>query len=469
MTDLAFLPATEQARLVRSKDVSPVELVETYLQRIEKFDPTLNSYVTVVGDQALEQARAAEAAVSDGAELPPFHGVPISIKDLNATAGIKTTSSCKALADFVPAEDETTVRRIKDAGFIILGKSNTPEFGTIPATESELNGICRNPWNTDHTPGGSSGGAAAGVAAGLAPIAQGSDGGGSIRIPSSCCGLFGIKPARGRVSHAPGFGESLAGLSTDGPIARTVRDAAALLDALAGYESGDPYWAADPERPFVEEVGADPGKLRIGFTAKNALDSPVDPSCTAALEEAATLLESLGHTVEEAEPQVDDPNASSYFVTIWSTIAAYYGNIPVEKMEPLNRMLAELGKGTSSFDYVQAVIGAHRLARQIVSLWDDYDLLLSPTLALPPLPIGWLLEEEDPWAQFARAGLFAPFTPWVNLTGQPAVSLPLYWNEAGLPIGVQLVGPPADEAALFRISAQLEEARPWADKRPDVS
>ena len=468
MTEIAFLDATEQARLVRDKEVSPVELVQTYLDRIDKFDGTLNSYVTVVGEQALEQAKTAEAEVGSG-DLPPFHGVPISIKDLNAAAGIKMTSSCKAFADFVPQEDEATVRRIKEAGFIILGKSNTPEFGTIPATESELNGICRNPWNTDHTPGGSSGGAAAGVAAGLAPIAQGSDGGGSIRIPSSCCGLFGIKPSRGRVSHAPGFGESLAGLSTDGPIARTVRDSAALLDALSGYETGDPYWAPPPQRPFVEEVGADPGKLRIGVTTDNALGSPVDPDVKAALDDAAKLLESLGHTVEEVHPDWEDPNASSYFVHIWSTLTIYYGRLNLDDMEPLNRTLTELAQNSTSLDYVEAVIGMHRLSRKVVAFWDDYDFMLTPTLALPPIPVGWIKEESDPWMQFTRAGLFAPFTPPVNLTGQPAVSVPLYWNEAGLPIGSQLIGRPADEASLFRISAQLEEARPWADKRPPTS
>jgi amidase len=466
--ELAFLPATEQARLVRNKEVSPVELVSTYLERIEKFDSTLNTFVTVVADAARAQAQEAERVVSNGDQLGPFHGVPISIKDLNQTAGIKTTFSSKAFADNVPTVDDSTIRRIKDAGFIVLGKSNTPEFGTIPMTESDLNGICRNPWNPDHTPGGSSGGAAAGVAAGLSPIAQGSDGGGSIRIPSSCCGLFGIKPARGRVSNAPA-GESLAGLSTDGPIARTVRDAAAMLDVISGYETGDPYWAPEPGRPFVDEVGADPGKLRIGFTADNPLQSPVDPACMAALQDAAQLLESLGHTVEEAQPDADDPNASSYFVTIWSTLAAYYGDVPLDQMEPLNKTLTELSAGSTSSDYVKAVAAVHRLSRRVLPFWNDYDFLLTPTLCLPPVPVGWIKEEEDPWAQFARSGLFAAFTPSVNLTGQPAVSLPLYWSDEGLPIGVQLIGRPADESSLFRISAQLEQARPWIDRRPPVS
>ncbi len=468
MTELAFLPAVEQARLVQGKEVSPIELVSAYLERIEKFDQTLNSFVTVVADQALDQAKKAEAEVAGGGELPRFHGVPISIKDLNETAGIRTTQSNRAFADHVPAVDESTVRRIKEAGFIILGKTNTPEFGTIPATESALNGVCRNPWNTDHTPGGSSGGAAAALAAGLSPIAQGSDGGGSIRIPSSCCGLFGIKPARGRVSHAPEFGESLAGLSTDGPIARTVRDAAALLDVLAGYEVGDPYWAPPPERPFEEETEAPVTKLRVAFTTENPLQVPVDANCVTAVEQTAKLLESLGHSVEPARPNWDDPNASSYFVRVWASAYAYHA-IDLDMLEPLNRTLAELALNSTTIDYVQAVIGMQRLSRQVVAFWNDYDLLLTPTLALPPIPVGWIFEEEDPWAQFTRSGLFAAFTPMVNITGQPAVSVPLHWSDDGLPIGVHLVGRPADEATLIRLSAQLEEAKPWAGRRPPVS
>jgi amidase len=467
MTDLPFLPALEQADLVRTKQISPTELVNEYLERIEKFDQTLNSYVTLLGEQALDQAAEAERRLGSD-DLPPFHGVPISIKDLNEVAGVRTTSSTKTHADRVAQEDDSTVRRIKESGFIIMGKTNTPEFGLFPMTESELNGVCRNPWDTDRTPGGSSGGAAAGVAAGLAPIAQGSDGGGSIRIPSSCCGLFGIKPSRGRVSSAPKMGESLSGLSTNGPIARTVADAAAMLDVIAGYETGDPYWAPEPERPFAQEVGADPGRLRVAFTAENPLGSPVDPDCLAALQSTCELLQSLGHTVEEAKPEWDDPNASSFFVTIWATLTVPYG-IPSDQMEPLNRTLTELAESTPSTKFVESKNGIHKLSREIVAFWDEFDLLVTPTLALPPIPVGWIHEEEDPWQQFVRSGLFAAFTPIVNLTGQPAVSVPLYWNEAGLPIGTQIVGRPADEATLFRISAQLEEARPWAERRPPVS
>ena len=258
-----------------------MELVDVYLERIERLDPELNAYVTVCADEARAAARAAEDAPAER----PFHGVPLPIKDLNETAGVRTTFSSRAFADYVPAFDAAVVRRLKEAGFILLGKTNTPELGSTAVTESELNGVCRNPWDPGRTPGGSSGGAAAAVAAGLAPAAHGSDGGGSIRIPASCCGLFGIKPARGRVSPAPYGG--LEGFGTSGPIARTVLDAAALLDVMQGYETGDPYWAPPPERPFAEEVGSDPGRLRIAVTTTPPIDVPVDPVCTAAAEDAA--------------------------------------------------------------------------------------------------------------------------------------------------------------------------------------
>jgi amidase len=468
MVELAFSSATEQARLVRSRDVSPVELVTAYLGRIEVLDGELNSYITVLADRALEEARSAEAAVVSADELGPFHGVPISIKELNDTAGIKTTYSCRGFADHVPDADCSTVRRIKEAGFIVLGKTNAPELGTLPATESYLNGTCRNPWNTGLTPGGSSGGAGAALAAGLCPISQGSDGGGSIRIPASCCGLFGIKPARGRVSRAPWA--SLADLATDGPIARTVEDAAALLDVIAGYEVGDPYWLPDPARPFVDEVGAAPGGLKIAVTFDNPIGAPLDPNCRAAAEDAAALLESLGHTIEEATPPWDDPEAMMHFTTVWQCIPAAAGDPDPASLEPINRLFSELARQTPSSQLVAAAMWLQGFARRIVGFWDDYDLLLSPTLCLPPVPIGWFFDEnEDPAARFFRTGLFTPITPIANLTGQPAVSLPTYWTDDGIPIGVQLMGRPADEATLFRISAQVEAARPWVDRRPVVS
>jgi amidase len=469
VTELAFRPATEQAHLIRRRQLSPVEAVTTYLERIEKFDPTLNAYVTVVGEQALEQARRAEEAVGRGGDLPPFLGVPIAIKDLTETAGIRTTFGSKAYSDYVPDIDAASVRRIKEAGFIILGKTNAPEFGTFPQTESEQNGIARNPWNTDHTPGGSSGGAGAALAAGLCPVAHGSDGGGSIRIPSSYCGLFGLKPARGRISSGPRFGEGWNGMSTQGPITRTVTDAAALLDVMAGYETGDPYWAPPPPRPFADEVGADPGPLRIAFITEAPTGVPTEPEVEGAVKDAASLLESLGHSVEEGAPDWVDPSITANFVAVLQAGFSHHIGVDFDLFEPANRLAAEQATQVTSLDYVSAVTGLHAFTRRVVAFWSDYDLLLTPTVPMTPPPVGWIFEEEDPFGQLARAGLVVPFTAPANITGQPAASLPLAWSESGLPIGVQLIGRPADEATLLRVSAQIEEARPWADRRPPIS
>jgi amidase len=414
--------------------------------------------VTVCADAA---RAAALGTLPDG----PFRGVPLPIKDLNETAGIRTTFSSRAFADYVPEFDAAVVRRLKEAGFVVLGKTNTPELGLTAVTESELNGPCRNPWDPSRTPGGSSGGAAAAVAAGLAPAAQGSDGGGSIRIPASCCGVFGIKPARGRVSPAPYGG--LEGFSTSGPITRSVLDAAVLLDVMAGYETGDPYWAAAPERPFAEEVGADPGRLRVALTTTPPIEAPVAAECASAARDAASLLEELGHSVEEATPPWRDAELLAMFMKVWAVIPALYDR-PAELFEPETRALVDAASQLNAVDYVRATAGLRELTRRIVGFLADYDLLLTPTLAVPPVSIG-ALEDDDPWVQFANAGRFTPFTQVANITGLPAVSLPLSWSDEGLPIGVQLVGRPAGEAALIRVSAQLEEARPWHDRRPRVS
>jgi amidase len=458
--ELAFLPATEQAALVAAGEVSPVELVETYLERIARLDPELGAYVTVRADEALAEARAWDG---NG----PFAGVPIALKDLDSTAGTRTTFGSRAFADYVPELDLAHVRRLKEAGFIVLGKTATPEFGTTAFTESELTGATRNPWDTGRTVGGSSGGAAAAVAAGLAPIAQGSDGGGSIRIPASCCGVFGLKPSRGRISNAP-FGPGI-GLSTTGPLARTVADAAAYLDAVAGYEWGDPWTAPPPERPFAEEAGAEPGGLRIAVTSVPPSEADVHPACRAAAADAAALLASLGHEVEEAAPDWGGPGLSEDFTPLWQVAPTLYGVEDLSLLTPFNQALAAGAGRTSSAEYVAALVRLQQRARRVVAFWEEYDLLLTPTLALPPVPVGWAAEEDDPWEQYARAARFTPFTPLFNVTGQPAASLPLHWSDDGLPIGVQLVGPPAGEALLLRVCAQLEAARPWAQRRPPVS
>jgi amidase len=466
--DVAFLPAVTQARLLRARELSPTALAETYLERIERLDPELNAYVTVTSERALAEARAAEERLARGdGERPPFLGVPLSIKDLTSTVGVRTTFSCPAYAEHVPTTDVAVARRLREAGFVLLGKTNTPEFGTIPVTESALNGDCRNPWDVSRTPGGSSGGAAAALAAGLCAVAEGSDGGGSIRIPASCCGVFGLKPSRGRVSNAPYA--SVDGLGTSGPIARTVADAAALLDVLSGYEAGDPWWAPEPERPFADEPGRSPGRLRVGFTAKPPRDVPVARDCLAALDDAVGLLGELGHEVEEVEPDWQLDELGRLFAVVWQTSPALYPLRDVSVLSPLNRALLESARSTSSVDYVSALFRLRTIARRVVALWERLDVLLTPTLALPPVPIGWHTEDDDPWAQFQRGSLFTPFTPIVNVTGQPAASLPLWWSDDALPIGVQVVGPPAGDGLLLRLCAQVEQARPWAARRPPVS
>jgi amidase len=382
------------------------------------------------------------------------------VKDLTETAGIRTTFSSRAFADYVPPSDTAVVRRMRDAGFVVLGKSNTPEFGITCVTESELNGACRNPRNPDVTPGGSSGGAAAAVAAGVLPLAHGSDGGGSIRIPASCCGLFGLKPSRGRVSPAPYVSGSLE-LGQNAGLSVTVRDAAAFLDVLAGYESGDSHWAPPPARPFLDEVGADPGRLRIAFTAEPPLPYPVDARVEAVARDAADALAALGHDVVELTPDWHDEALLDWFATVWQISPALYPVADESLLTPLNRFLAERARATSSVDFARAVATLERFSRRVVATWDEIDVVLTPTLARLPVPIGWIFEPEQPWEQFVRGAAFTPFTPVVNVTGQPAASVP-FGTVDGLPVGVQLIGPPAGEALLIRLAAQLESAHPWA-------
>jgi amidase len=449
-----FLPALEQARLIREKAVSAVELVEEYLERIDRIDPQLNSYVTVCGDEALAEARDPQPG--------PFAGVPLPIKDLAETGGIRTTFSCRAFADYVPAEDSALVRRIRAAGFIVLGKTNTPEFGTTVVTESNLNGICRNPWNPSHTPGGSSGGAAAAVAAGLAPLAQGGDGAGSIRIPASCCGLFGLKPTRGLTSTAPSG--NVHGFAVYGPLARTVADAAAFLDAISGPEPGDPHAAPPPVRPFLDEVGTPPGRLRVALVLDPPTSTSVDPVCAGVAREAAALLAELGHDIDEVSISWREDLRELYTI-VWQTIPSVYVS-DTSQLDPLNAAFAARAASTSSVEYIQAFLRLQQYGRKVAAFCAGYDVVLTPTLALPPVPVGWVREPEDPWEQHERAMEFAPFTAPANLAGLPAVSVPFGWTDDGLPVGVQLVASAGEEPLLLRLSAQIEEARPWADRVP---
>lgn len=461
--ELAFVSAVEQAQLLRNREISSAELVALYLERIERIEPQLNAFVTVRGEEALAEAQALDASFEEA----PFRGVPIAVKDLTPTAGIRTTFSSHAYSEFVPDYDMAVVRRLRGAGFVIIGKTNTPEFGTTAFTESDLNGATRNPWNPERTPGGSSGGSAAALAAGLVPVAHGTDGGGSIRIPASCCGVFGLKPSRGRVSSAPFT--SLEGLSTAGPLARSVEDAAHLLDVLAGYEPGDPWWAPPPERPFALEVGELPGRLRIAVTATPPIETPVDPECVVALESAHSLLHDLGHDVVEATPPWIEPDLFDAFIAVWQVGPALHPVEDLSLLTELNRGLVEAAQASSAADYARAVVRLQAIARRTVAFWRDFDVVVTPTLALPPVPIGWQESVDGAIEQLLRSAVFTPFTAIANLTGLPAVSLPLHWSPEGLPIGIQAIGSPAGEASLLRLAAQLEEARPWADKLPPLS
>src|SRR5262245_6195739 len=460
--ELAFLSAVEQARLVRTGKVAATELVTASLERIEQLDPALNAFVTICSEEALAAAAGIDAASGD----EPFRGVPIGVKDLTPTAGIRTTYSSRAYADHVPDFDSAVVRRIREAGFVIVGKTNTPEFGTVAFTESELNGATRNPWNTELTPGGSSGGAAAALAAWLVPAAHATDGGGSIRIPASCCGLFGLKPSRGRVSTAP-FG-AFEGLSTAGPLAHTVEDAAHILDVLSGYEHGDPWWAPPPTQPFATATAAPPPRLRIAVTSSPPIDLPVDPTCVAAVTAAAELLSGLGHEVAERTPPWREQDLFTRFITVWQVGPALNPVEDLSLLTPLNRGLVEAARTTSAADYGRTVASLHMLARRIVAFWNDVDVVLTPTLALPPVPIGWQDEVDGAIPQLLRNTEFTPFTAVANLTGLPAMSLPLHWSGAGLPIGVQAIGPPAGDALLLSLAAEVEVAQPWADRRPPI-
>jgi len=471
--NLALLDATDQAELVRRKEVQPIELVEAAVERIERINPTLNAVVTPMYDHA---RAAATGELPDG----PFTGVPFLLKDLLASyGGVRMTSGSTLLRDFVPDHDSELVRRLKRAGLIILGKTNTPEFGLWPTTESRLFGPCRNPWNTERTTGGSSGGSAAAVAANMVPMAHGNDGGGSIRIPASCCGLFGLKPTRARNPLGPDNGDIMSGLVVEHALTRTVRDSALLLDSTSGPDVGDPYWAPPPARSFIQEVGADPGRLRIAFTHETATGVPVHADCISAVQDAAALCADLGHEVVEAAPRVEGEVVMQAFTVVWLSgcasifkgIARVTGQEPnPDQVEPLTWALHEMGRGQSAPDYIVAVWILQKVTRQIARFFVDYDVWLTPTLAEPPLPLGTFdCESDNALEMFLRAGAFVAFTPICNATGQPAMSVPLFWNADGLPVGTHFVGRFGDEATLFRLAAQLEKARPWAARRPPVS
>jgi amidase len=482
------------AGLVRKKEITPQELCEEAISRIDHTNPRLNAVIYRMYDIA---HKALKGSLPEG----PFTGVPFLLKDLlTSYAGVPLTMGSRAYQYYVPMHDSELMKRYKATGVVILGKTNTPEFGLVGYTEPELHGPTRNPWNLDHTPGGSSGGSGAAVAAGMVPMASGGDGGGSIRIPASCCALFGLKPSRGRVPTGPEYGEIWQGAAVEHVITRSVRDSAAMLDAICGADPGAPYVISGPERPYLEEVDRDPGPLRIAFTTRSPLGTEVHPECRKAVEEAAHLLAGLGHKMEEAEPGIDGiALAKSYLMMYFGEIAADV--LAMEKVlgrkprhmdvEAPTWVLKMLGNAFTAGEFVLAMREWNIFTRQMGTFHQKYDIFLTPTLAFPPVRIGELkpkpaekvlMKIVNPLnlgKLIRMSGIVdklaienlakTPFTQLANLTGQPAASVPLHWTPDGLPCGVQLIAPFGGEASLFRLGGQLEKARPWFDKRPPMN
>jgi amidase len=470
MAQLHDLTALEAAAAVRAKEVSPVELVEHALARIDRLDEELGAFVTITADSARAEARAAEQAVVDGADLAPLHGVPTAIKDLNMVRGVPTRFGSVLMAGFVPETDDHVVSLLRAAGTISVGKTATPEFGLPCYTETDIGPPARTPWDTGRLAGGSSGGAGAAVAGGLVPIAQGSDGGGSIRIPASVCGVVGLKTSRGRVSRGP-LDLDATRLSVLGPLARTVRDAAAFLDAVAVPQPGDP----DPLAPlpagdtFLGWCDREPARLRIGRYTASPITAELDPQVRDAWERASALLGDLGHDIEDVAPPLP-PDAVPAFEQIWAVSAA---TVPIpphreEELRPLTRHLRERGRAVSGPEFANALAELNVHARAGIAAAAHLDAVLTPTVAQLPRPIGWFTDSGDPAADFELQKQFTPYTAMYNMTGQPAISLPLYQSDEGLPIGIMLVGRPGGDAALLALAAQVEAAQPWHGRRPAI-
>ena len=481
------------AELVCKKEVKPSELVEEAISRIEKLNPQLNAVIYKMYELARQTG---DGDIPDG----PFKGVPFLMKDIiNAYAGVPLTNGSRFFKDFVPDHDSELVKRFKVAGIIVVGKTNTSEFGLVPITEPELFGPTNNPWDLTRTPGGSSGGSAAAVATRMVPLAHGADGGGSIRIPASCCGVFGLKPTRGRNPIGPDFGELWRGLACAHVLTRSVRDSAAMLDATAGPDIGAPYYAVPPARPFLSEVGTEPVKLRIAFTSKPFLGGIVDKDCVKGLEATARLCQDLGHEVIEAAPQIDGKAFAKAFLTIVCVEARaaieeaevlLNRKASFKDFEPSTWVLGLLGRQCRAPEFSRSLNLVQLTARQIGEFFRKYDVMLTPTLPMPPVVTGALQPKGSQLVAMKLLGRlnagklismfsgidvlaqhvfeFMPYTPLFNVTGQPAMSVPLYWNDEGLPIGMQFVGRYGDEATLFRLASQLEKARPWSERIPPI-
>jgi Asp-tRNA(Asn)/Glu-tRNA(Gln) amidotransferase A subunit family amidase len=465
--------AVALAARVEKGDVSPGELLEAALSRADAVEPQIRSIVTPMFDSARKEAAG---ALPDG----PLRGVPYLLKDLHAMfAGVRTTNGSRLFEDFVPDHDSELVIRYRQAGLVVFGKSASPEYGITTSTESALFGATRNPWNLERTAGGSSGGAAAAVAAGILPAAHASDGGGSIRIPASCCGLFGLKPTRARTPAGPDVGEGWSGMSSNHAVTRSVRDSAVLLDATHGADVGAPYWAPPPERPFAEEVGRSPGRLRIALQTETFNGSATHPDCVAAAEDVAKLLVSLGHEVVPVTLELDQERfvrstqviiASNLRATVHDRAQALGRELAPDDLEPGTHAMVGLAASAGADDYARAVQGIHAAGRAVGRFFEEYDALLTPTLAAPPFELGRLALTNDDLPKYIEAvSQTIGYTSLFNASGNPAASLPLCWNGEGMPIGVQLVGRFGDEATLLRLAAQLEQERPWFDRLPPLA
>jgi amidase len=471
MADLLFRPALELAALVRAGELSSRELVAASLERIDALNPELNAFVDVFHDEAL----AAAAAIHPG-DARPFVGVPIAVKNNRAIEGKRLTFCSDFAGDWLAPYDHNVVRRLRAAGFVIVGSTTLPEWGILPWTNTKRFGATRNPWDPARTSGGSSGGSATAVAAGMVPIAHANDGGGSTRIPAACCGLVGLKPQRNRISLAPEIGQSF--LAIDGVLTRTVADTAAALDVLAGPEVGDAAWAPPPPEPFAATAGREPGRLRVAVTVSPPLDVPVEPARAQAARDAAAVLESLGHDVEEADPPWRQPGLGELFTALFAPLvmgqvaaAAMIGGRPPDEhdMEPLSWALWQRVAGMSALEAQGATVRLEGFARAFLQWMDRYDVLVAPALAEAPVlldAVHW--QTDDPMGLFTRSAAFTPFTAVANVTGQPAIAVPVGEHE-GVPVAAQLFGRPADEGAQHAVAAQLETARPWADRRPPIA
>lgn len=481
------------AKLVREKKISPVELCEEAIKRIGKLNPVLNAVVTPMFD-------IGRAALKNHLPDGPFTGVPFLIKDLvSAYAGVRLTNGCRAYKDYVPEYDTELIKRFKKAGLVALGKTNTPEFGLMGITEPELFGPTRNPWNVERTCGGSSGGSAAAIASGMVPVASGGDGGGSIRIPACYCGLFGLKPSRGRIPTGPDSGELWQGAVVENVLTRSVRDSAAMLDAIQGADPGAPYIIKTPEMSYSEEINRDPGALKIAFNTESPLGTGTHEYCKEAVMKTARLLENLGHKVEEAKPDIDGLSlADTYFTLYFAETAAdiqlaetiLKKKVGKKDFEITTWFFGQLGHCYNAADFVNAMRQWDHAARAMGKFHLKYDLYLTPTVAYPAAKIGELLPKSYEKVameiiSFLKLGFLAkasglvnqiaiqtlaktPFTQLANFTGQPAMNVPLQWDENGMPCGVQFIAPFGDEATLFRLASQLEKAQPWFNKRPSL-